>query len=444
MSNTIDLTKGKVARQLLSFSLPLIITNFLQTIHLMLDALLVGRALGVNAIGAVAVGGQSILFFTTVSMGIAAGGQILIARYRGAKDSSSQEKVQRASLFLALCSGITLTILAYFGAPFFLSLLNTPADTLEDAIRYMQLLSLGLIFTFLYQAVAGILRGLGNAKQALIFAGVATGLHLLLGIVLVFVFSFGILGAAVSAVVGQAIATVYSLWFVQKKIVQKESFKRKQYLPELKTCIEIIKVGLPFGLQMGVLHLANIFIIRLIAPFGTAAVSALGVSARVTNVLTLPMMAIGNGASSIIGQSLGAEKPKRVKETIFWTKIYTLIFISITTALTLLLPRQLLQFFTNDQNAIEIGVIYLSILAFAYLAHALHSIFNAPLLASGKSKYSLYAAGAEGILGRILLTWLFSNIWGLYGIFVAQLLSVYLGSLVIWLAYRHCKLHKIA
>lgn len=435
MASPLNLTKGSVPKLLLLFSLPLVLTNFLQTIHLMLDLLLLGRALGADAIGAVAVGGQSILLLSTFSIGLSAGGQILIAQKRGAKEEEQETNIEKATLTLSLLAGIFFSLFAYFAAGVILNLLQTPPEAFDKAKEYMQVLSLGLLATFLYQGVAGVLRGRGEARLPLLCMAIATGIHLLLGLLFVFVFSWGMTGAAISGIIGQSIATVLGLFFLWKK-GKKPSPKSKTILPNPGTCLQIVKLGLPFGLQMGLLQLANVFVIRLIAPFGISAVSALGVSARVTNMLTLPMMAIGNAASSMIGQNLGAKEISRAKAVIGFTKLYTLSFIGVTTVVTLLFPAPLLQLFTDDPQVISIGSVYLRILSASYLAHALHSIFNAPLLASGKTSYSLYAAGAEGLLGRILLTWVFSNTWGLTGIFIAQAISSYLGSFLLWFYYR--------
>ena len=366
-------------------------------------------------------------------MGLSAGGQILIAQKTGAKDKKGQMEVLKASLLLALIGGVLFAAIAYFGTNTMLRLLQTPEEAFDDAKTYMQIAALGLIATFFYQTIAAVLRGLGDSRRPLLFAGIATGGHALLGFLFVFVFSFGIVGAALSGIIAQAIAAVVGLFFLRR---YRGDTPLRKLRVDKKTCASIIKLGLPFGLQMGLLHLANIFVLRLVASFGVATVAAVGAGARVTNLLTLPMMAIGNGASSMIGQTLGAREPKRAKTVIRWAKIYTLGFIFVTTALTLIFPAGFLRIFTSDTQVIEIGVTYLRILSFAYLAHALHSAFNAALLGSGRTKFSLHAAGVEALIGRIFLTWMLSKFFGLTGIFIAQVISTYLGTFVILYYYR--------
>jgi len=167
-----------------------------------------------------------------------------------------------------------------------------------------------------------------------------------------------------------------------------------------------------------------------------AASAALGAGSRITSLLTLPMLAIGNAASSIIGQSVGAKRPQRVSPTVRWALLYTLSFTTITVALTLFFPAGLIALFTDDPQVAKIGVLYLSILAWDYIGHALHSSFNAVALGVGFTAYSLLATGTEALVGRIALTLLFSGIWGLPGIFSAQAIAPYLAAILSFAYWR--------
>lgn len=417
-----DLSTGRVSTRLLAFTLPLVLTNFLQTLHGVTDILLTGRLLGKTAMSAVTIGGQSTLFLTTFSLGLAAGGQILIAQLKGAEKRKEQSEATIALFTLSLGIGILVALLGFFIAPPALRLLQTPEDAFAGALQYMRITSIGLVFTFLYNAIAGALRGRGDSRRPLWFAVIGIGLHIALGILFVGAWSMGIPGAALAAVIAQAGAVLLGAFFLRK------AYRSKVLLPPLRTLIQILKIGVPFGLQMGLLNLSNLFIVRLVNPYGVAASAALGVGSRITNLLIVPMLAIGNGASTMIGQSLGAQKPRRATAAVRWALIYTLIFVSLTTASTLLFPAVFLGIFTSEAEVIRIGTVYLTTLAWGYTGHALHTSFNAAILGAGMTSHSLLAAGAEALIGRIALTWLCSAYWMLSGIFLAQAIAPYLAA----------------
>jgi len=424
-----NLSTGRVSTQLLTFAWPLVCTNFLQTLHGVTDIILTGRFLGKTAISAVTIGGQSTLFLTTFSLGLAAGGQILIAQLRGAEKPKEQHEATIALFILSLMIGVLAALLGFFLAPFILRLLQTPEEAFAGALQYMQITSMGLVFIFLYNAIAAVLRGQGDSRRPLLFAAISTALHIALGLLFVSAWSMGILGTALAFVIAQAAAVLLGLRNLLKA-QRKSCFtsRPKSLLPSCKTMIQILKIGVPFGFQMGLLNLSNLFITRLVNPYGVAASAALGAGSRITNLFTIPMMAIGNGTSTMIGQSLGAKKPRRASSAVRWALIYTLIFVSLTTASTLLFPRALLRLFTSEAEVIQIGTVYLTTLAWGYAGHALHTSFNAPILGAGMTRHSLLAAGAEALIGRIALTWIFSIYWTLPSIFLAQAIAPYLAA----------------
>jgi len=432
-----DLTQGSIPRLLARFAWPMVLANLLQTLFTLTDILLAGRLLGANAMSSIAVGGQSTLFLATFSLGLTAGGQIVIAQLKGAGSESGQGQAVGALFTLSLIVGVAVALFGFFFASPVLRFLQTPEDALEGALQYMQITSLGLFFTFFYNAVAGALRGLGNAKSPLLFAAVAAALHAGLGFLFISAWDMGIRGLGLAGVIAQATAVLIGVitLYVRRHTFAFD-FHPKSFLPPLEKIGQVLKVGIPFGLQMGLLHLANLFIARLVNPYGIDASAALGAGSRVTNVLVVPMLAIGNAASTIAGQNLGAKNPDRATQACRQAQIFTLGFVAITTTLTLAIPTQLISLFTDDPDVIKIGVQYLTILAWCYTGHALHSSFNAPILGAGLTLYSLLSAAAEGLIGRIGLTWLFASFWNLPGIFTAQAIAPYLAAALSFFFWR--------
>lgn len=439
MRNGSDLTNGCVPRQLAMFALPLVLANFLQTLYHITDMLIVGRFVGAAGMGAVAVGGQFPLFLSTFSMGLAAGGQILLAQLKGAGKDVESTEAKRALLFMSLLAGALLGLVGFFTAELVLNFLAPPQEMRADALIYLRFSAAGLTFTFVYNAVIGAFRGLGDAKRPLLFAALATALHLGLGFLFVGAFSMGVRGAGLATLLSQAIAAAIAglVFFIKQR---QDGAKKAQHgtkLPHLKQALpswrrfgEILKIGVPFGLQMGLLQLATLIVIRIVTPYGTAAVAAFGVAGRILGMFTIPMMAIGNASATMIGQSMGANKTDRAASVLRWTLLYTLTFTAVTIIATLLSSGFFLDLFTDDAEVIRIGTDYLSILVISYVAFAFHASFNAVVLGVGFSLYSLLAAGVEAIVGRIGLTWIFAHFWDLQGIFVASTIAPYLAALI--------------
>jgi len=425
-----DLTQGKVSRQLAIFAWPLVLTNLLQTLFSLTDLLLAGRFLGSEAMSAVAIGGQSVLFLLTFSLGLTAGGQILIAQLKGAEKAEEEKQSARVLLILSIGLGITVALLGFFLAPLVLRLLQTPEEAWEGALQYMRITSLGLVFAFVYNAVTAVLRGQGDARRPLLFAAVAAALHLGFGLLFVGFLSLGIPGVALATVLTQAAAASLSL-------LSMKVFKGGpggNFFQKVSPW-QILRIGLPFGAQMCLLNFSNLFIVRLVNSYGVTASAALGAGARITNVLVVPMLAIGNAASTMVGQNLGAGHLERAGSAARWAVCYALTFSAITTTLTLLLPTSLISLFTDDPEVLQIGVQYLTTLAWCYAGHALHSGFNAAILGAGLTLYSLAATGVEALVGRMGLTALFSGIFGLPGIFFAQTIAPYLAAALSFVWY---------
>ena len=416
-----DLTRGNVSRLLAVFSWPLALTNLLQALHGLIDMLLVGRWVGTDAMSAVTVGGQGIFFLTTFSMGLAAGGQILIAQLKGAGKTREQGQAVGALFILALIVGLAAGTLGFFFTERALHLLKTPQEAMEGAGAYMRITALGLPFSFFYNAIAGALRGLGDSLRPLIFATIGALVHVGLGLFFLGFFSMGIWGVALATTISQIAAVLLGGVYLLHR--------RREYafhFPTWDKVAQILKIGVPFGLQMGLLQFSGLVITRLVNPFGVAASAAFGTGSRIVGLFTIPMMGIGNGASTIISQSMGAGKPERVSIAVRWALVYTLGLSAITAVATRLFPALLMGFFTQEAEVIQIGGFYLSVLAWSYIGLGLHSSFNAVALGVGFSLYSLLASALEALAGRIGLALLFSLWWGLAGIFIAQALAPYL------------------
>jgi len=421
-----SLTDGPVLRTLLRLTWPLMLVNVFQALSNMADMLIVGRLIGPEAMSAVATGGQLTFFLTTLSIGIAAGGQILISQQKGAGKQGDLGKTAVALVFLSLLAGVVIALAGFVCSGPLLRLLKTPEGAYDQALGYTRISSAGMIFLFGLNGIVGIYRGLGDTKKPLIFFSAAAVVHVGLGLLFVGVFKMTAAGTALGTVISQAVSLLIAWLFFRRTaraLDMRFSFHRFW-----TRSWEMIKIGLPFGAQMAVLNVSNLFIIAQINAFGVDASAALGAGVRITNLLSFPMLAVGNGATTMIGQSMGAKNTGRVKEIVYRAVFTMLALAALSVALCQWIPRQMIGFFQKSQEVRDIGALYLRVVSWCFLGHALRSGYNAAALGVGFSLYSLFSSSVEAVAGRIALTWILGGLMGMNGIFLAQAISPYISA----------------
>lgn len=434
----IDLTKGSVFKTLIRFSWPLMLANLLVTLYNLTDMLMAGHFLGKEAMSAISAGGQMSFLLTTASMGISAGGQIIISQQKGAKQTDSIDDTAGSLFIFSLVAGALLSVIGYLFAPLVLKLLNTPSEAFEQATDYMRVTSWGLIFVFSQNAVSAIFRGFGQSKIPLSFAFVSALLNALLNYIFLKCCEFGIWGISLSTVISQAASFLLALIF----LIKHRGDFRLAFSSFGPNVWKIIKIGVPFGSQLAVVNLANMYITAGVNSYGIAASAALGAGVRITNLLTIPMMAVGNGATTMVGQNMGAGHSKRSSKAVKCALLIMLCISALTISLCQLFPGDFVRIFNSDENVISIGSIYLKTVSWCFIGHSCHSAYNAAVLGVGFSFYSLFASVAEAFVGRVLITYLLAKIMGLYGIFLSQAASPYISGLIAGLYFHSGKWEK--
>lgn len=431
-----DLTKGPVFRTLIKFCWPLVLANLLQTLYNLADMVMAGHYIGKEAMSAISAGGQLAFFLTALSTGLAAGGQILLSQQKGASYGEAIRETAGTLLIFSAIAGVLLSALGYIITQPMLNILSTPPEALGQALEYMKLTSFGIVFVFLYNSLSALFRGLGDSKRPLYFVLAASITNVLLNYIFLTVIPMGIRGIALATVISQALSfalALISLYKNRKAIGLGAKIMKLRM--RLKQLWGIIKIGIPFGAQMAVINLANMYITSGINRYGVAASAALGAGVRITNVLLVPMMAVGNGATTMVGQSMGAGQPERAGKGVKCALVITLGISLFTMALCQLMPDTLIGLFHNDTDVLKIGASYLTTVSWCFIGHSCHSAYNAAALGVGFSAYSLFSSSSEALLGRVFLTWLLGSFWGLGGIFISQAASPYISALIAAIYY---------
>ena len=406
-----DFTQGNISAQLISFAMPLFLSNLLQVVYNMVDMIVVGKVLGKAGLSAVAVGGDVSHFLTFVSMGFANAGQVIIARYIGARQ---REKigvfVGTMSSFLAVCA-IILSAAGMFFQDTILRLMNTPAEAYAGAVSYSTICMTGLLFIYGYNVVSAILRGMGDSKHPFIFISIAAVLNLLLDMLFVIVFDMGAGGAALATVIGQGVSFILCVLFLAKKRRQFElNITLSDFLNwDMDMLGDLIKLGVPMAIKSASIQISKMFVNSWINSYGVAVSAFAGIAHKIANISNLISNAMNTAGSTMVGQNIAAGEFERVKKIMFAIARITLTIALIMSVIIALFPNQIFGLFTEkgDTDVLAIAGGYVPIAALLFFGSALRAVMNALINGSGNHRINFATAILDGIVLRIGLALLF-------------------------------------
>lgn len=350
------MTEGSIWKNILLFSVPLILGNLLQQLYNTADSIIVGNFVGSNALAAVGSSGSPIFLLIGFSQGIAVGAGVVVAQYLGAKDRKEAQEAVHTSLALAAILGLILTVGGILISRSLLMAMDTPAEVLEDAVTYMQIYFGGVLFSVVYNMAAGILNAAGNSQRSLLYLGIASGTNILLDLVLIAGLKMGVAGAAIATDVSQLVSCVLSLGFLMR-VNDDYRVTAKEIKVHKKMAARIIKVGLPTGIQNMVISLSNILVQAGVNGYGAAAMAGFAAYMKVDGFNILPIMSFSMAATTFVGQNFGAGKIDRVKKGTFVTLGMCIVYTILTGILLLVFQDSIMHLFTGDETVIAYGKI---------------------------------------------------------------------------------------
>lgn len=306
-----NLTTGNPGKQILLFSLPILIGNVFQQFYAMVDTIIVGKFLGNDALGAVGATGAVSFFIIGLVNGSSTGLTIITAKRFGAGDHAGVKRSILNCWQVAIVLAVVMTILSLLGIGPLMRLLKTPEDIFQQSLTYISIICGGLGATIFYNLNAAIMRALGDSRTPLIFLIVSSLLNVVLDLLCIAVFHMGVAGAAWATVVSQFIAGSLCLFYGLRhnEYLHTGSLFKK---PDFREWAAHLQVGLPMGLQFSVTAIGSMVLQRAFNLFGTAGVTAFAAASKVDNLLTQPMMAIGTTMATYAGQNRGAGDYKRL------------------------------------------------------------------------------------------------------------------------------------
>ncbi len=404
-----DFTQGNITNQLVKFAWPLLLSNILQVVYNMVDMVVVGNVIGEAGTSAVTVGGDVTNLLTFVGIGFASAGQILIARYIGARE---RDKIGRfvgtMSGFLFVCA----VIISIFGIIFrkeLLFLMNTPIEAFEGALSYSTICISGLVFIYGYNIVSAILRGMGDSKHPLIFIGISAFMNVVLDVLLVPKWGAG--GAALATVVSQATSFLLCVGFLVKKRSQFElNINKRDFIYwDKNMLLAFVKLGTPMAIKFASVQVSKLFVNSWINSYGIAVSAFAGIANKIASVVNLFSNAMNTAGSTMVGQNIVAGEFQRVK--LILKNVFAITFsISFVCAVFMcIFPEEIFGWFVKEgsEGVIDLAQEYVPIALLMFLASSLRSTMNALINGSGNTTINFITAILDGIVLRIGLAVLF-------------------------------------
>lgn len=421
-----DLTQGSILRRLILFMLPLLAANIVQQLYNTVDMIVIGHFVGAEGTVGVSVGGQAAQFLTMISMGMAVGGQVYISQLTGAGQKSKINDSIGTLLSFVLLLSVVLMLVGICFTKQIVALMKTPPEAVSEATDYMRITFLGFPFIFGYNAVCAVLRGMGDSRRPLIFICIAAVSNIVFDLILVAGFDMAAAGTAIATVAGQAMSFLFALAFLYRR---KESFgfdfKPKSFAIRWEHLKIFLKLALPEIVRSACIQLTLIYVNSLINAYGLVASATNSVGTKITQLANTITSSLNMGCSSMIGQNLAAGKQERAKKVVYTGLCFGLALATINSVLALTIPRQIYSIFTADPEVIELGVVFMKVSIIIFYLSALMGPTQAMVTGSGFAMLGLAVGILDGVIFRLLFSYLFANLMGLevVGYFLASALA---------------------
>ena len=351
---TRDLTEGDIRRVLLSFAAPLFLSQLFQQLYNSADALIVGNFLGKEALAAVSSSGPLIHLFIGFFNGAATGAGVVISRHFGAQDREGVRKAIHTNVLFSLLCGLFLSLTGVLLTPHILRWMGTDPSVLPQSEAYFRWYFAGAVIIVMYNALKGILTALGDSKRPLYYLIFSSALNVLLDLLFVGVLRGGVAAAAIATTLSQGVSALLCLIHLLEKD-QIYTLKARELKIDGPLLKEIIRIGLPTGIQMSVISIANVLVQKNINSFGADAMAACGSYAKVEGFVFLPITCFSLALTTFISQNLGAGKLDRVKAGCRFGLISAVLAAEAIGVVVFLLGPWFIALFNSDPAVLLIG-----------------------------------------------------------------------------------------
>jgi putative MATE family efflux protein len=438
LNNREAILNDSIPKTLFKLSWPIMVGNTMQVLYNLADTFWVGK-LGADSVAAISVGFPLVFLLISIGGGMTVAGTTLVAQYTGSDNKEMADHVAgqifTLVVFLSLVFGTTgfifdRTILGWIGAP---------ANIMEDAVAYLDIIFAGVAFMFIFFVFTALLRGVGDTKTPMKMMVFSTIFNIILDPFLILGWGFfpqlGVRGAAIATVLSRALAGLYGIYilFEGKKGIKLYA---KNLIPDLETQKRIIKLGTPSAAEQSIIALGMTILMSIVSTFGTLAVAAYGIGNRILSVVMMPMRGLSMATTTMVGQTMGADDADRA-EKIAWTAVgLTFGLMTALILITQFFPAQIISVFNDNPEVVKIGVAFLKIVGLSFGFLGVRIVIGGSFRGAGNTVAAMVLALVALWGFRVPIASLLSGyfqmgttgIW--WGMFMSNLLSAIIA--VIW------------
>ena len=383
------LLEGSIWKGIVGFAIPIFLGNLFQQLYNTVDSLIVGKFLGSEALAAVTSSGSLIFLMVGFFNGIAIGAGVVISKYFGAKDYETLKKAVHTDVAFGLSAGVMLTVLGMFLAPLMLQWMGTPAEVLPNSIAYFRTYFEGSVAFVMYNIVMGILQAVGDSKHPLYYLIFSSVVNVLLDLLFVGVFKWGIASAALATVLSQAASAILCfLRLVRSEEVYRVCIRDIRFHPQMLR--QIISMGLPTGLQNSIIAIANVVVQSNINAFGMLVVAGSGVYSKIEGFVFLPITCFSMSLTTFIGQNLGAKQFDRAKNGARFGVVCSILLAEAVGVIVYFAMPVLASLFDSNPDVVAIATLQARTESLFYFLLAFSHCISGILRGAGKSAVPMY------------------------------------------------------
>ena len=374
---------------MLLFALPVFLGNVFQQFYNAFDSWTVGNFLGDDALAAVSSSGSLIFMMVGFFNGVAMGAGVIIARYFGAKDYEAMHRAIHTDVAFGLSAGILLTVLGVTFSPTILRWMGTPQEVLPQSVSYFRFYFCGAVFTVMYNIFVGILHAVGDSRHPLYYLMISSMVNVVLDLLLVGVFRFGVGAAALATTISQGISAILCCIQLMKVDAPYKLHLRKVrfHWSSLK---QIVSYGLPSGIQNSVIAMANVVVQTNINDFGKAAMAGCGSYSKIEGFAFLPITCFTQALSTFVGQNLGARRYERVKKGVLFGIVCSVSAAELIGILSYLFAPELIGIFNDSPEVIDFGTRHMQTICLFYCLLAFSHCIAGVLRGAGKASVPMF------------------------------------------------------
>ena len=433
-----NLTEGPLGRQMILFSLPLVLGNLLHTLYNLVDMAVVGQFVGSAGLSAVATAGQITMLLYCLGIGLGSGSQILVAQQVGADEKDAIRVTIGTSFSFTVILALFVTALGVFFNRPILRLLNTPAEAMTDAMEYMFWCCLGIPFTYLNGGLSALLRGMGDSKHPTCFVAAAAVTNVILDFVFVAGLGWRAKGAAIATALAQLVGAVYCIGYLYKnREAVGFDFQPASFRMDKRTLWVIVKLSAPLAFQTIAINISMLFVNAWVNAYGVVASAVHGIGSKLYSLTTIVTNAMQTAVATFTGQNIAAGRPDRVKRSLSVSVSCCLAFWIFAALACILCPRAVFAAFTQEPDVLAMAPRYMRIQIVMYLSFALMSTPIGFINGIGHVTLNFVIALLDGVVARIGLGLLLAHSFGLglYGYWWGSALAGFVSVIWGWLYF---------